>query len=191
MDNKNIGVILHPSFPHSSSLSISKMSVQLLLIFPGSGCFSTPPLSPCWSRLNIYQFPYKFLCSFSCPSQSFSHTKARVIFFFFFSKFIYFWLLWVFTEAHKLSLVAASGKLLKLWCAGFLLQCILLLWNTDSRHVGSVVVAHGLQNTTLTVVVHELSYPEACTPGMKLVSPALHGRFLTTGPSGTPLKCSF
>ena len=84
MDNKNIGVILHPSFPHSSSLSISKMSVQLLLIFPGSGCFSPPPLSPCWSRLNIYQFPYKFLCSFSCPSQSFSHTKARVIFFFFF-----------------------------------------------------------------------------------------------------------
>ena len=108
MDSENIGVILHPSFPHSSSL-ISKMSVRLLLIFPGSGCFSPPPLSPCWSRLNFYQFPYKFLCSFSCPLQSFSHTTARVIFFFFFPKFIYFWLLWVFIAAHKLSRVVASG----------------------------------------------------------------------------------
>ena len=99
-------------FP-SLFLPISKMSVRLLLIFPGSGCFSPPPLSPCWSRLNFYQFPYKFLCSFSCPCQSFSHPTARVIFFFFFPpKFIYFWLLWVFIAAHKLSLVAASGEVL-------------------------------------------------------------------------------
>ena len=33
-------------------------------------------------------------------------------FFFFFNKFIYFWLLWVFVAAHGLSLVAASGLLI-------------------------------------------------------------------------------
>lgn len=39
-------------------------------------------------------------------------SQSDLFFFFFLSKFIYFWLLWVFTEAHKLSLVAMSGKLL-------------------------------------------------------------------------------
>ena len=44
--------------------------------------------------------------------------------------FIYFWLHWVFVAAHELSLVAVSGGYTSLWC-------------TDSRLVGSVVVAHG------------------------------------------------
>ena len=58
--------------------------------------------------------------------------------------FIYFWLRWVFVAAHGLSLVAASGGYSSLWYAGFSLRWLLLLRSTGSRHVGSVVVVHGL-----------------------------------------------
>ena len=56
----------------------------------------------------------------------------------------YFWLLWFFIAAHGLSLVAASSGYSSLWCAGFSMQWLLLLWSTGSRRLGSVVVAHGL-----------------------------------------------
>ena len=65
--------------------------------------------------------------------------------------FIYLWLCWVLVAALRLSLVAASRGYSSLWCAGFSLQWLLLLWSTGSRRVGfsscvmgSVVVAHGL-----------------------------------------------
>ena len=66
--------------------------------------------------------------------------------------FIYFWLRWVFIAAHGLSLVAASGGYSSLWCVGFSLQWLLLLWSTGSRHMefnncgtrASVAVARGL-----------------------------------------------
>ena len=57
--------------------------------------------------------------------------------------FTYFWLRWVFVAACRLSLVAASGGYSSLWCAGFSLRWLLLLQSMGSRHVGSVVVAHG------------------------------------------------
>ena len=53
-----------------------------------------------------------------------------------FLKFIYFWLLGVFVAACRLSLVASSGGYSSLWCAGFSLWWLLLLWSTGSRHVG-------------------------------------------------------
>ena len=31
-----------------------------------------------------------------------------------------------------------------LWCVGFSLQWFLLMWSMGARHVGTVVVAHGL-----------------------------------------------
>ena len=49
--------------------------------------------------------------------------------------FIYFWLHWVFVAVHGLSLVAASGGY-SLWCAGFSLWWLLLLWRTGSRRAG-------------------------------------------------------
>ena len=52
-----------------------------------------------------------------------------------FFKFIYFWLLWVFVAARRLSLVEAGGGY-SLWCSGFLLRWLLLLQSTGSRHVG-------------------------------------------------------
>ena len=72
--------------------------------------------------------------------------------FFFWYKFIYFWLHWVFVAARGPSLVAASGGYSSLRCVGFSLQWLLLLQSTGSRHVAfsscgtwaSVVVARGL-----------------------------------------------
>ena len=50
--------------------------------------------------------------------------------------FIYLWLRWVFVAARGLSLVAVSGGYSSLWCAGFSLWWLLLLWSTGSRCVG-------------------------------------------------------
>ena len=47
--------------------------------------------------------------------------------------FVYFWLHWVFVAACRLSLVVASGGYFLLWCAGFSLWWLLLLWLMDSR----------------------------------------------------------
>ena len=66
---------------------------------------------------------------------------------------IYFWLYWVLVAMCGLSLVAASRGYSSLWCTGFSLRWLLLLWSMGSRHAGfsscgeraSVVAAHGLQ----------------------------------------------
>ena len=55
-------------------------------------------------------------------------------------------------------------------------------------HVGSVVAVPGLYSTGLIVVVHGLSCFKGC--GVKPVSPALAGRFLTTEPPGKPMTIS-
>ena len=47
-----------------------------------------------------------------------------------------FWLRWVFVAARGLSLVVASGGYSLLWCAGFSLWWLLLLWSTGSRRTG-------------------------------------------------------
>ena len=57
-------------------------------------------------------------------------------FLFKFILFIYFWLRWVFVAAHRLSLVVASGGSSSLWCTGFSLWWLLLLWSTGSRPAG-------------------------------------------------------
>ena len=61
------------------------------------------------------------------------HTREAPFSFF---KFLFFWLLWVFVAVRRLSLVVASGGYSSLWCAGFSLQWLLLLWNMGSRRVG-------------------------------------------------------
>ena len=110
--------------------------------------------------------------------------------------FMYLWLRWVFVAACGLSLVAASRGYSSLRCAGFSLQWLLLLQSTGSRHVGSVVVARGLQREH-GLQVHRLSSCGTWTQllqgmwdlprtGLEPVSPTLAGRFLTTAPPGKP-----
>ena len=53
-----------------------------------------------------------------------------------FFKKIYFWLHWVFVAVHRLPLAAESGGYSSLWCVGFSLQWLLLLWSSGFRHVG-------------------------------------------------------
>ena len=59
-------------------------------------------------------------------------------------------------------------------------------------------MVHRLQllgHMSLVAVLHRLVAPLACGiipgPGINMVSPALQGRFLTTGPPGKPLSCKF
>ena len=60
----------------------------------------------------------------------FTFLKNLLIFYF------YFWPHWVFVAVRGLSLVATSGGYSSLWCAGFSLQWLLLLWSTGSRCMG-------------------------------------------------------
>ena len=60
---------------------------------------------------------------------------------FYFFKFIYFWLHWVFVAVRGLSPVAVSRGHSSLQCAGLSLRWLLLLWSMGSRHAGSVAVA--------------------------------------------------
>ena len=54
-----------------------------------------------------------------------------------------FWLPWVFTATHRLSLVVVSGGFSSSWCVAFSLRWFLLWRSTDSRCTGSVVVTCG------------------------------------------------
>ena len=120
------------------------------------------------------------------------------------------WLRWVFVAAHRLSLVAASGSYSWLWCVGFSLRWLLLLWSTGSRHVGfsscgtraSVVVAHRLSSCGSWALERRLRSCGVWTyllngmwdlprPGLEPVSPALAGGFLTTAPPGKSLGMYF
>ena len=104
----------------------------------------------------------------------------------------------MFVAARGLSLVVASGGYSLLWCAGFSLQWLLLLWSTGSRRAGSVVEACGLSSCGSRALKHRLS---SCStrawllrgvwdlpgPGLEPMSPALAGGFLTTEPPGKSL----
>ena len=78
--------------------------------------------------------------------------NINMYFIFIFKKFIYFCLSWVFVAARRLSLVVVSRGYSSLWCTGFSLRWLLLLWTMGSRRAGfsscdtqaSVVVARGL-----------------------------------------------
>ena len=71
--------------------------------------------------------------------------------------FYYFWLHWVFVGACGLSLVATSWGFSPLWCAGFSLWWLLLLWRTGCRHMGTAVAVCRLKGTGSAVVVHGLN----------------------------------
>ena len=78
-----------------------------------------------------------------------------------------------------LSVVAASRVYSSLWCVGFSLQWLLLLWNTGSRRVGFSSCG------TQAQLLHSMW--DLPGPGIEPMSPALAGRFLKTVPPG----CSY
>ena len=113
-----------------------------------------------------------------CSSQRKSHTSLIFFIYLFLNIYLFIWLFWVFVAACAL-LVAAHR----------------LLFSCDARvpeHVGSVVCgtrALWLRCSSSVVVAHRLSCPTAREilvpqPGIERASPALEGRFFTTGPPG-------
>ena len=104
--------------------------------------------------------------------------------FIYLSLFIYLWLCWVFVAVCGLSLVVVSRGSSSLRCAGFSLWWLLSLQSTGSRHAGlsscgTQAVDRRLSScgtrAQLLCVMWDLP-----GPGLKPVSPALAGRFLTT-----------
>ena len=87
-----------------------------------------------------------------------------------------------------LSLVGASGRYSSSPCAGFSFRCFLLLWSMGSRRVGfsscgSRALERRLSNcgTWAWLLRGMWDLPR---PGLKPMSPALAGGFLTTAPPG-------
>ena len=78
----------------------------------------------------------------------------------------------VFVAPCGISLVVASEASLQLWCMNFLLLRLLLLWSTGSRACG--LSSCGVWGPPW--------------PAIEPLSPALLGKFLTTGPPGKPRK---
>ena len=93
-----------------------------------------------------------------------------------------------------LSLVAASRGY-SLLCTGFSLQWLLLLWSTGSRHAGfSSCGSRALERRVSSCGAQALlphGMWDLPRPGIKPVSPALAGRFLTTVPPGKSQFCLF
>ena len=94
-----------------------------------------------------------------------------------------------------LSLVAASRGYSSLWCTGFSLQWLLLLWSSGSRHAGfSSCGSRALERRLSSCdaraqLLHGMW--DLPGPGLEPVFPALAGRFLTTVPPGKPLCGGF
>ena len=105
---------------------------------------------------------------FPMPGHTLSMSHVHLLTTPFFSLTLFqFWLCWVFIAVHGLPLVAVNGGYSLSWRSGFSLWWLLLL-----QSAGSVAMVHGLSCSILDL-------PE---PGIKPVSPALAGGFLTTFP---------
>ena len=109
--------------------------------------------------------------------------------------FFFFWLHWVFVAVCRLPLVAVSGGYFSWRCVGFSLRWLLLLWSTGSRHAvfsscGSRALEHRLSSRSAQAQLLRGMW-DLPGPGLKPMSPALAGRFLTTAPSGKPSHSDF
>ena len=124
----------------------------------------------------------------NCLIKEKKHNQKYYFFLIFVYLFIYFWLHWVFVAAHGLSLVAASGGYSSLWCMGFSLRWLLLLWSTGSRCMGfSSCGLWALECRLSSCGARALLLPgmwDPPRPGLEPVSPAVAGGFLTSAPPG-------
>ena len=106
-----------------------------------------------------------------------SFFSSQLGFVFFFLVVIYlFWLHWVFVAALWAFSIAVNGGYFQLPCAGFSLQWLFLFWSMGCRM--RRLINCGTQ-AQLPCDIWNLP-----GPGIELVSPALIGEFLSTGPPG-------
>ena len=86
---------------------------------------------------------------------------------------------WLFVAVSRLSLAAVSGD-----CSAGAVWW-LLLWGTASRHAGCSGCTRGLSSCgAWAELLRSMWYLPR--PGIELESLTLQGRFLTTGPQGSP-----
>ena len=78
------------------------------------------------------------------PKSISSHIFCFIKKIFYLPIYFYFWLCWVYTAVHGLSLAAVSRGSSALRWVRFSLYWLLLLQSTGSRYAASVAVAHGL-----------------------------------------------
>ena len=135
-----------------------------------------------WPNVYLYASTTLFWLPWLCNKFFFN--------FYFFNKFIYFWLHWVFVAVCGLSLVGASGGFSSLRCAGFSLRWLLLLWSRGSRcggfsSCGSWALERRLSSCARVQLLCGMW--DLPGPGLEPVSSALAGRFLTTAPPGKSL----
>ena len=105
-----------------------------------------------------------------------------------FFPFIYLWLCWVLVATCRLSPVAVSGGYSLIVVQGLLIAVASLvvecrLYITSFSSCGSWALEHWLSSCG-TWVSLPCGMWNLTRPRIKLMSPALAGRFLTTGPSG-------
>ena len=147
---------------------------------------------------SVLRFTFLHILTSICYLQTFfdnsQSDRCEVMFHcVFFFNLIYFWLRWVLIAAWGLSLVAVSGGYFSLWFTVFSLQCLLLLWSMGSRHVGFSSCGMKAQYLWLTgsrAQAQQLWHRgqllrgmwDLPRPGLKCMSPALAGGFLTTVP---------
>ena len=109
---------------------------------------------------------------------------------FFFNKFIYFWLCWVFIDVRELPLFVVSGGYSSLWCMGLSLWWLLLLQSMGSRHMGFSSCGFRALERRLSCCGAQVQLLRGLWDlpgsGLEPVSPALAGGFLTTVPPGKP-----
>ena len=114
-----------------------------------------------------------------------------------FCLFIYLWLCWVFVAARAFLWLWQEGATLQLWCEGFSLQFLLLLWSVGSRARGLQYPGTWTHYCGAQALEHRLScgaWPQLLLriqdlsgPGTEPGSPALAGRFFTTEVPRKPL----
>ena len=127
------------------------------------------------SKSSLYSKP-----SFQSPSLSHSRVLSccseHQPDFLYIQMLLFFWLCWVFVATSGLSPVTVKGAPLQLQCVGFSMRGLLLLQSPGSR-------TYRLSNcSTQAQVLHGTR--DLPRPGIKPMTPALAGRFLTTGPPG-------
>ena len=103
---------------------------------------------------------------------------------------MYFWLHWVFVAVHGLSLVAASGGYVLLWCVRFSLRGFSCCGARALGAQASVVVARGLSSCGAWALSLRGMW-DLPGPGIEPMSPALTGGFLTIVPPGKSLITYF
>ena len=107
-----------------------------------------------------------------------------IFFFFFFNKFIYFWLCWVFVSVRGLSPVAVSGG------HSSSRRPLFIAARGPLTIAASLVAEHRLQTRRLSNCGSRAqllrSMWDLPRPGLEPMSPALAGGFSTTAPPGKP-----